>query len=573
MYQYNFVKNSVRLALLFICLSAVWPPTTLHAQTQENIQELKQKAARLMEQQKYTEALPILEMLAVAEPDNPETRFHLGFALIAQANSTKDVEQRKVLRVRARNAFIKSKELGNNEPLVNALIHDIPPDGSEGRVFSQNAEANKLMTEAEALFSQGKLDNALKNYQTALQLDPKIYEAALFSGDVYTHRGDFKQAEIWYQKAIEIDANRETAYRYSATPLMKQGKYDQARDRYVEAYITEPYSRFSMTGLTQWAQATSTTLAHPEIDIPVKVTFDESGEAKIDLSGDALLLSRESGSFAWTSYGATRSAWRKEKFAKTFPQEKTYRHSLAEEAEALRGVLKLATGDKNVKNLSPSLAKLKKLDDEGLLEAYILLARADPGIAQDHRAYLGQNREKLRRYTVEYVLAGAGSSQIKEATDGKKRVKHDEKIERKYDKSKDQTTVRLQMTPITCVRDGCIFFSLESSFAGSKPESAMNRFVLALYIFTKTLVPFSDPILRARIDGETIELGSMTFAGREEKDGLAGMAYGIILDEKILAKLANARRLEMRIGSIQFPLGDNKLSAIADFYGQATVSQ
>ncbi|HST50636.1 MAG TPA: hypothetical protein VLJ61_01395 [Pyrinomonadaceae bacterium] len=69
----------------------------------------------------------------------------------------------------------------------------------------------------------------------------------------------------------------------------------------------------------------------------------------------------------------------------------------------------MATGDKKVKSLSPSLAKLKKLNDEGLLEAYILLARADQGIADDYPAYLAQNRDKLRRYVVEYILTGGGN--------------------------------------------------------------------------------------------------------------------------------------------------------------------
>ena len=356
MFHYNFIKISARLALLFFCLLMVWPPTPISAQAGENVQELKQKAAGLIKQQKYTEALPILEKLAIIEPDNPQTHFYLGFALIAQANITKDGAAIKALRLRARNNFIKSKELGINEPVVDALIQSIPPDGSEAMAISQNAEASTLMTEAEALFAQGKLDDALKNYQRALQLDPKLYEAALFSGDVYTQRGDFEQAEIWYQKAIAIDPNRETAYRYSATPLMKQGKYDQARDRYVEAYIREPYSRFPVAGLSQWAQATNTNLAHPEIEIPTGVTFDEKGNAKINMEVSALMAAKDDGSFAWLSYGATRSNWRKEKFAKTFPHEKTYRHSLAEESDALRSVLALATGDKKVKRLSSSLA-------------------------------------------------------------------------------------------------------------------------------------------------------------------------------------------------------------------------
>lgn len=400
-------RQAARRVLLFsLLLLTLSLPA--YAQGGEDLAALKEKAAELVKQTKYTEALPLLEKIAAAEPNDAQTQFFLGFALLGQANNTKEGTARKALRVRARSAFVKSKELGVREPVVDALIQSMAPDGSEGAAFSGNAEADKLMNEAEALFSQGKLDDALKNYQAALKLDPKLYMAALFSGDVYKERGDFQQAEVWYQKAIEIDPYRETAYRYSATPLMKQGKYDQARDRYVEAYITEPYSKFSVAGLTQWSQATQTRLAHPAIEIPTDVKFDEKGDAQINLDAGALLGGKDDGGMAWISYGATRSTWRKEKFAKTFPQEKTYRHSLAEEADALRSVLALASDKKVAKTLSPSLARLKKLDEEGLLEAYILLARPDNGIAQDHAAYLRQNRDKLRRYVVQYVVTGGG---------------------------------------------------------------------------------------------------------------------------------------------------------------------
>lgn len=394
------------LLLLPLLLLALSLPA--YAQGGEDVGALKQRAAELVRQTKYTEALPILEKLAAAEPGDAQTQFYLGFALLGQATNTKEPAARKALRVRARAAFVKAKELGVGEPVVDALIQNMAPDGSEGAAFSENAEADRLMNEAEALFTRGKLDDALKNYQAALKLDPKLYMAALFSGDVYKERGDFQQAEVWYQKAIEIDPYRETAYRYSATPLMRQGKYDQARDRYVEAFITEPYSKFAVAGLTQWAQATKTRLAHPDIKVPTDVTFDEKGDAKINLDAGALLGGKEDGGFAWISYGATRSAWRKEKFAKTFPREKAYRHSLAEEAEALRSVLALASDKKVAKTPGPALVRLKKLDDEGLLEAYILLARPDQGIAQDHPAYLRQNRDKLRRYVVQYVLTGGG---------------------------------------------------------------------------------------------------------------------------------------------------------------------
>jgi hypothetical protein len=121
-----------------------------------------------------------------------------------------------------------------------------------------------------------------------------------------------------------------------------------------------------------------------------------------------LLAGTTDGTFAWIAYGAARVKWHKETFARTFPNEKTYRHSLVEEATALRAVLTAATTDNRTKTLHPSLAKLKRLNDDGLLEAFILLARPDQGIATDYPVYLKQNRDKLRRYVVEYILTGGG---------------------------------------------------------------------------------------------------------------------------------------------------------------------
>jgi len=385
------------LTLFSICLSS-------YAQTDTNLEVIKKKVGELSKQTRYTEALPLLEKIVAAEPKNAEMVFQLGFALVAQANAMIETADKQALRVRARNAFIRARELGVQEPVVDALIGSLPPDGSDPGSFSQNLVANAVMVEAESLFGQGKLDDALKDYQKALSLDPKLYHAALFSGDVYMQRGDFAQASAWYEKAIAIDPTKETAYRYSATPLMKQGKTDAARERYIEAFISEPYNRFARAGLIQWGQLTQTTLGHPHIDIPTKVTFDEKGNAQINLDASALLGDKDDGSFAWISYGATRSTWRKEKFAKVFPNEGVYRHSLAEEADALRSVIALATADKKTKKLSPSLAKLKQLDDEGFLEAYILLAQPDDGIAADYTVYLKANREKLHRYVAQHVI-------------------------------------------------------------------------------------------------------------------------------------------------------------------------
>jgi tetratricopeptide (TPR) repeat protein len=387
------------LHLVMLALLASFSALSIRAQNTESLDSLKEKAALLVKEQKYSEALPYLEKLAIAEPDSGEIRFMLGFSLLARSKVTKDKAEAVQLTIRARKSFIAAKERGVNEPILDALISSLPEDGIMKGKYSKNEEAENVMNEAESFFAQGKYDEALAAYQKALKLDPNIYEAALYSGDVHTQKGRYADAETWYQKAITINPNRETAYRYSATPLMKQEKYEQARDRYVEAYIVEPYSRFPVAGLSQWAQATRAGLGHPKIDFP-EIKYDDKGDAKTTINVNPLA---DDGSMAWIAYVATREVWRKDKFAKTFPNQKTYRHSLQEEADAVRSVIKLFK-EKKGKTPSEQLTTLSKLNDEGLLEAYILLAHADEGISEDHPEYLKQNRDKLRQYVLKYVI-------------------------------------------------------------------------------------------------------------------------------------------------------------------------
>ncbi|HEY0323364.1 MAG TPA: tetratricopeptide repeat protein [Pyrinomonadaceae bacterium] len=277
--------------------------------------------------------------------------------------------------------------------------------------FSKNEEADALMHKGEAYFAAKQWDKALEAYERALKLDPKIYEAPLFIGDVYFQKREMDKAGEWYAKAIAIDPNRETAYRYWSDAYLRIGKMTEARDKAVEAIVAEPYNRMSYRGLMQWAQVNRVELGHPKIEVPADVSSSKPGEVNITLD-PKVLSGKDDGSSAWLVYSITRASWRTDKFAKTFPKEKAYRHSLAEEAEALRMVVASAKADKKIKKLEESLANLVKLNDAGLLEAFILLARADDGIAQDYEEYRKGNRDKLRRYLTE-VVAGQSNQQGK----------------------------------------------------------------------------------------------------------------------------------------------------------------
>lgn len=371
-----------------------------------DLEELKRKTNELIGQDNFIEALPLIEKLVIAEPSNADMRFYLGHALLAKSLTLSDKTEIQKTRIRARQEMVRAKELGTTISIIDAMINSIAEDGSLPPKYSENLQAEESMMLGEAAFVKGDYDGALVEYQKALQLDSTIYEAALYSGDMYTRKKDYPNAEYWYKQAIMIDPDRETAYRYSATPLMLQQKYDLARDRYIEAFITEPYNRFTATGISQWAQATDAGLGHPTIKIPVTMKEDGKGgyetvlDASILLSGD-----KKDGSAGWLVYGVTRNDWRKEKFSAAYPDEKVYRHSLQEEVESLRAVISTAEKTKGKSEvLNQSIAILKDLNDKGLLEAYILLAIPDAGIAEDHAAYLRSHRDELRQYFLNYVI-------------------------------------------------------------------------------------------------------------------------------------------------------------------------
>jgi|GEM_PF-4010486 len=64
--------------------------------------KLRAEAFRLMDEQKTTEALPLLEKLAGITPNDAAVQRQLAFALLGRAKNTADPAAAKQFRVRAR---------------------------------------------------------------------------------------------------------------------------------------------------------------------------------------------------------------------------------------------------------------------------------------------------------------------------------------------------------------------------------------------------------------------------------------------------------------------------------------
>ena len=370
----------------------------------------RRRAFQMYKDGKHAEALPEFEKLAVSYPRDPAIIETLGVLLITQTYSLPDPPARKAARKRGRELLVSAEKLGANDALLKSFLEMIPEDGGEDPTFSNRKEVDEAMREGEAAFGKQDYPKAIEMYQRALLFDPKLYEAAVFLGDVYFVTAEQRKAGEWFARAVAINPDRELAYRYWGDSLMKQGRVTEAGDKFVEAYIAEPYNRSAVRGgLGSWAQRVNLSLAHPAVEIPTSVTAKEDGNTTINLDPKILGDDKGGAGAAWMTYSIVRASWSIE-FAKQYPNEKTYRHSLKEEAAAMRAAVKVGgeSAGKKAAAQDPSLLTIAKLDREGLLEAFILLAMPDRGIVQDFPEYRRTNIDKLRRYVTQYVMTGGG---------------------------------------------------------------------------------------------------------------------------------------------------------------------
>ena len=420
MYRQSLTVKRIFLNVPLVMIAGLILSAQVVAGPSAQDQSDRQRAFDLLEESKYVQALPLFEKLATQNPNDPQVNYWLGFLHIAKANDLKDPAERKAERKRGRDYLLRAKQLGASNELSASLLQSVPPDGGDDPTLSNNAAADAAMKDAEASFARGELDKAILSYALAFQLDSKLYLAPLYAGDMEYRKGlnstdpqtrsdQFDKAGVWYAKAIALDPDRETAYRYWGDALLKQGKPDDARSRYIEAIIAEPYNSFVYNGIKQWAEQKNVELGHPRIEQPAPSLRSENSGDKTAILVDPGKLDPTSPAYYWSFYDLTRVAYKTTSFARDYPNEKEYRHSLKEEANALRTVAEVASKDfkaGKTKLLDISLHNLIKLYESGFLEAYVLYARPDAGIARDYVAYRAANRDKLRRYWLEVVIGG-----------------------------------------------------------------------------------------------------------------------------------------------------------------------
>jgi tetratricopeptide (TPR) repeat protein len=90
------------------------------------------------------------------------------------------------------------------------------------------------------LVKQGKLEDALKDFQRAVEIDPDYAAAQLNLAYTYDRLGRADEAMAAYQKAIALEPGNGYAHNNLGTIYDKKGRYAEAVEAYAKALALDP---------------------------------------------------------------------------------------------------------------------------------------------------------------------------------------------------------------------------------------------------------------------------------------------------------------------------------------------
>ena len=186
----------------------------------------------------YSDAVPPLERVLTAHPDDRFVRQLLGMSYFMVDNLARTVE---VLRPFSKNP---PSDPGLLLAWGTALVRTHQSETAADifrRLLEQNADnAAVHLLLGQAYAQQKDYSNALNELKNAVQIDPRLVEAHYYAGIVYLHQSDFESAAREFRAELEIRPGDPITTYHLGYALLAQGHLPESVGLLREAVKAKP---------------------------------------------------------------------------------------------------------------------------------------------------------------------------------------------------------------------------------------------------------------------------------------------------------------------------------------------
>ncbi len=220
----------IRYSIIPVCLFVCFLSATVVASQEK---QLFETGVEHLKQQRYEAAIDVFTELIELDPDNPDAYKNRGVAFMKQSQydfAIHDFEKTRQMMPELKglhsNLGVAWYYKGEYEKAIANYDReiDLSPD-------SHYAYFNRAICWAELK----EYDKSLDDIAQTLTLVPDFYLAHCLKGDLYLELGDVEAARTAYEKAVEVDPEKE----YANAQLEKLGPAPEARET-VETDTPEP---------------------------------------------------------------------------------------------------------------------------------------------------------------------------------------------------------------------------------------------------------------------------------------------------------------------------------------------
>src|SRR3989442_1750130 len=201
-------------------------------QNSKDAEALLLKGETLNLEQRFAEAVPVLEASGRSNPDDPAAHFQLGLAYFRTENLD---EQALAQDPRSPEAlqglvtqFLLQKQPVKARQRVEAQVARVPDQSSFQYLLGKTLLADHKTAEAAAALTK------------ALELDPKNLSASLLLGQAQEASGQLDQAASAYEHAMQANAGDAQPYVFLGALEEHRGNWQKAQDLYRKALKLQP---------------------------------------------------------------------------------------------------------------------------------------------------------------------------------------------------------------------------------------------------------------------------------------------------------------------------------------------